>query len=882
MALVLLLKNHRLYAVHILLALFIAGWGVAGPFSAQAQTVEPAGTATVSQKLEEMLAKSDGPVSFLVILQDQPDLEAVQSLIASGVESRTERTALLYNTLTQHAAARQTDLRALLDRDQIPYRPYYIVNMIAVEGDAEVVALLRAHPDVARLEANPEVSEIHQVRPTWWSLPGRQSGPVALQSIWGDQGQDQQHNLPHAANSLPWGLTYTQAPAVWALGYAGRGIVVASQDTGVEWDHPALKSRYRGWNAASNTADHLYNWFDAWGSAGRPARCSSDPQIPCDDNGHGTHTVGTMLGSATNAVAQVGMAPEATWIGCRNMRNGFGTPASYTACFEFFLAPYPQGGDPFTQGRPELSPDIINNSWGCPPYEGCDESSLRQVVETVRAAGIFVIASAGNSGSACSTVRDPIALHDATFTIGAHSSNGDLASFSSRGPVTIDGSQRLKPDIAAPGVSVYSASVNGGYGTSSGTSMASPHVAGAAALLWSAVPGLVREIDLSEQVLVKSATSVLINQCSTVAEAVTPNNLFGYGRLNALAAVQMAQAPARVNAEARDCTDRAIPNAQVFLEDLYTRFIYTDTTKITGIASLAPIYARTDDLFSATVHAPGHVFSPANVKLAMGETSAVALFPSQCTSTTGGSYVVTLQRASPDWISEGGVVSFSVRITNTGETPITTLPLTYTFDPAYLSLVSALPKLSSADAAAGNIIWEDLTNSDGFGEPLAPGQSFVISVEFSAQQSTLLLEGGMTRTRATVPDAWAEDGVRVVTPTSVGMASLAVEPTDSGVLLRWTTADEAQMKGFRLHRQNPDGSITLLTREEIPAKEGQLNGAEYDFLDTLADSTAVSGGDYRYELEVIGMSGSANRLYMGAFFKDHRLFFPSIYHLLRE
>jgi hypothetical protein len=281
------------------------------------------------------------------------------------------------------------------------------------------------------------------------------------------------------------------------------------------------------------------------------------------------------------------------------------------------------------------------------------------------------------------------------------------------------------------------------------------------------------------------------------------------------------------------------------------------------------------------VLAPGHDFLPAAIEVSTGEAKAVALFPTHCTSTTGGSYVVTTQRTSPDWISEGGAVTFIIRIINTGETPIITLPLTYTFDPTYLSLVSTLPEITAADAAAGNLVWEDLTGGDGFGEPLAPGQSFVISVELSAQQSTLLLEGGISTTRATVPDAWAEDGVRVLTPTSVGMASLAVEPTDSGVLLRWTTADETGIRGFRLHRQNPDGTISLLTPEEIPTNGGQFSGTEYEFVDNLADS-AVAGGNYHYELEIVGMSGSANRLYMGAFFKDHRLFFPLIYHLLSE
>ena len=138
----------------------------------------------------------------------------------------------------------------------------------------------------------------------------------------------------------------------------------------------------------------------------------------------------------------------------------------------------------------------------------------RQIVETVRAAGIFVVASAGNNGySGCESVVDPIAIYDDTFSVGAHNASGAIASFSSRGPVSIDGSGRLKPDIAAPGVAVYSTTVNDGYSTLQGTSMASPHVVGATALLWSAVPDLVGRIDLTEQVLIKSAIPVSVTQC---------------------------------------------------------------------------------------------------------------------------------------------------------------------------------------------------------------------------------------------------------------------------------------------------------------------------------------------------------------------------------
>ena len=288
----------------------------------------------------------------------------------------------------------------------------------------------------------------------------------------------------------------------------------------------------------------------------------------------------------------LGMAPGAQWIGCRNMNNGVGTPASYTACFEFMLAPYPQGGDKFNQGRPELAPHIINNSWGCPPSEGCDVHALKQIVETVRAAGILVVASAGNNGSSCSTVRDPIGIYDASFTVGAHDSNGNIASFSSRGPVLSDGSGRGKPDISAPGVGTRSVGLTTATNpfnfndSKQGTSMAAPHVAGAAALLWSAAPELICDIDLTEHLLRKSATPVSTIACAS--DGSTPlsnpliNNVYGAGRLNILAAVQMVKNPAKLNLTMVDCAGNRVSDLPIQATDLDHPFVYSQTTHLSG------------------------------------------------------------------------------------------------------------------------------------------------------------------------------------------------------------------------------------------------------------------------------------------------------------
>jgi subtilisin family serine protease len=221
--------------------------------------------------------------------------------------------------------------------------------------------------------------------------------------------------------------------------------------------------------------------------------------------------------------------------------EGVGSPVTYAECFQWFVAPTDLAGQ---SPRADLAPDVINNSWGCTESEGCEDVDiLETVVENTRAAGIVVITSAGNGGSACSTVSTPPAIYEASFAVGAVDASNVPTSFSSRGPVTVDGSGRMKPDVAAPGENIRSAApwLNGDtYVYNSGTSMAAPHVAGLIALLISVDPDLAGDPDALELAIGDAADhpATSTQTCGGVSATNFPNNTFGAGRVNALTAVQ--------------------------------------------------------------------------------------------------------------------------------------------------------------------------------------------------------------------------------------------------------------------------------------------------------------------------------------------------------
>lgn len=448
----------------------------------------------------EVALKAGGAATVLVSLAEQADLKSVAKR-----RSGDDRLVASVARLRETAARTQAPLRAFLDARKVPYRAYWVANFIAVKADPDLIDALASRADVAAIELDTRMS---LARPVMEARSDTKS-----------------------VNAIEAGVNQVNAPSLWAMGFRGQGVVVAGADTGYDWDHPALIGKYAG-----SSLDHNYAWWDAIHSSS--GSCPGNSPAPCDDNSHGTHTMGTIVGDDGGS-NQIGVAPSARWIACRNMDQGNGTPTTYTECFQFFLAPTDLAGN---NPDPLRAPHVINNSWGCPASEGCTTPNILQtVVENVRNAGILVVVSAGNSGPNCSTISDPPSIYAASFSVGAVGGTA-MAGFSSRGPVTLDGSNRLKPDIVAPGVSTRSALPGTGYGTKSGTSMAGPHVAGVAALLMTVDPTLKRDPARIEALMRSTAVADITTSqlCGgTQSPGTIPNNTFGYGRVDALNAARV-------------------------------------------------------------------------------------------------------------------------------------------------------------------------------------------------------------------------------------------------------------------------------------------------------------------------------------------------------
>lgn len=452
----------------------------------------------INSKLVQQF-KEDEQVTFLVKLGEQVDTDTIakkaektaqkQGLTVQSKKHFTRSTLL--TELKVNATESQASLVDFLNLSKrngsvSKFHSYYIVNALAVTGTKEVMEKIAAFAEVEKILPN-EKRTLNDV-----------------------QKDSAKNTVSEGDNSVEWNIKHIGAPAAWEMGIDGTGTVVASIDSGVQWDHPALKEKYRGYNSQTGEVDHQFSFFDA----------VNGKTEGYDDNGHGTHVTGTMVGSEPDGSNKIGVAPGAKWIAAKAFGgDGSGDDANILAAAEWIMAP---------GGRVDLAPDVVNNSWS--GGSGKDEW-FYEIIQTWRDYQIFPVFAAGNAslmnpggpGSIAFPANYPI-----SFAVGATNKYNDLADFSFQGPSPYG---EIKPDITAPGVNIRSSVPGGVYeGGWDGTSMATPHVSATVALLRQVNANLT--VDEIDEMLTKTAKPL-----TNLVYTKSPNNGFGNGLLNVYDAV---------------------------------------------------------------------------------------------------------------------------------------------------------------------------------------------------------------------------------------------------------------------------------------------------------------------------------------------------------
>ena len=467
--------------------------------------------ASVHPSVAHALAKN-GSAEVIIQLKAGPDFSGYKK-----TWKKEEKTAFVYERLKSLASLSQSDLITFLTAEKVDFKNFWIINAIRAEINSDLLSKLIQRKDIKAIYFNEPVRTL----------------PAVDRSI---------RDLNSRNPEITWGIKRIKADRVWELGIEGQGVTLAGQDTGYKWDMQGIKEKYRGWDGSG--VKHDYNWHDAIHKISPLSSDSINPcglnlKEPCDDHGHGTHTAGTMVGF-TDEMAY-GVAPKANWMGCRNMERGNGAPDTYIECFEFFLAPTDLNGE---NPKTDLAPHAINNSWFCSESEGCNPGNfmfMEDVVNHLTLAGVVVVVSAGNSGNSCGTIANPPAMFQNSLTVGSFADNDSISNFSSIGPVYIDASRRVKPDVVAPGSAVLSRPLSGNLEAWYCTSMAGPHVAGLVALIISANPALAGQVDqISEIIRLTSRAHDSEVNCDSLENTAVPNHVYGYGKIQADAAVRMA------------------------------------------------------------------------------------------------------------------------------------------------------------------------------------------------------------------------------------------------------------------------------------------------------------------------------------------------------
>jgi subtilisin family serine protease len=431
----------------------------------QSSLMAPSSSATPMSKMDPRVQRAiarsapDDELSVIVRLKRQADMSTVDG------STRRARLREVVETLQQTAEVEQDALVGMLRSnkrtgDVSRFAPLWVINAVAVTATPKAIEAIARRVDVGRISLDQTI-----VAP---GVPGNPGPPE-------------------------WGLERIRAPLLWSVGLTGEGVTVANMDTGVDYLHPDLANSYRG---GANS------WFDPNGE---------HPDHPVDVSGHGTWTMGVMVGGDAGG-SSIGVAPGAKWIAVRIFDDsGKATVSGIHQGFQWLLDP---DGDPATPD----APNVVNNSWSY-GAQGCN-LEFEGDLGALRAAGILPLFAAGGGGPGAGTDYSP-ANNPSAFALGSADSMEEVATDSSRGPSTCDGS--IYPEAVAPGVGIRTSDLFDGYTSASGTSLAVPHAAGTLALLLEAFPNLSAE----EQESALRAGAVDLGVAGS-------DNTYGAGRLDAV------------------------------------------------------------------------------------------------------------------------------------------------------------------------------------------------------------------------------------------------------------------------------------------------------------------------------------------------------------
>jgi serine protease AprX len=442
----------------VLLVLSMAAPGTAYATSAREGPPEAKLAASLRRAISH--AAPDAFLPVVVSLRERPVLTHLP-------RQRGRRSQEVIRRLEETADRSQAGLRTQLGSWRRAgsvrrFTPFWIFNGIAVDATPAAVASIAARPEVLRVTLDEAEVTLADATPE-----------------------------PN--------VTVVNAPVLWNQGFRGEGVVVASLDTGVDVTHPDLTGSWRG---GSNS------WFDPYGQ---------HPTTPTDVHGHGTSTMGIIVGGSAGGTA-IGVAPGATWIAAKIFNDAGGaTTSGIHAAFQWILDP---DGNPATAD----APDVVNNSWDS-SVPGCDYT-FQPDLQAIRASGILPIFAAGNGGPNAGTSFSPSNLPEAV-AVGAVDNADLIAASSSRGPASCGGSTDVFPDVVAPGVGIHTAERWGLYTDVTGTSVAAPHVTGAITLLLQAFP----DTSTADQQEAIEAAAVDLG-------AFGPDDVYGNGRVDASAAYE--------------------------------------------------------------------------------------------------------------------------------------------------------------------------------------------------------------------------------------------------------------------------------------------------------------------------------------------------------